>query len=209
MMAGRYAHARQMRRAKACTRKLRTNLARVIREIERQGPPESLRSLLDTSKRIHAQKRGDKEKVYSVHEPEVACISKGKAGRKYEFGQKVSIAARSKGGWLLGALCVPGNPYDGHTLKTLMEQVERLYNKKEQLKTVHVDMGYRGHDYSEGAPNRLLGLTLKLDYFWRPPQRLLAIGRGSQPGGPGWLPRPIPVVELEHADPKLPGRQLR
>lgn len=148
MMSGRYAHARQMRRAKACTRKLRTNLGRVIREIERQGPPESLRSLLDTSKRIHAQKRGDKEKVYSVHEPEVACIAKGKAGRKYEFGQKVSIAATSKGGWLLGALCVPGNPYDGHTLKTQMEQVERLYSKKEQLKTVHVDMGYRGHDYS-------------------------------------------------------------
>jgi IS5 family transposase len=151
MMSGRYAHARQMCRAKACTRKLRTNLGRVIREIERQGPPESLRSLLDTSKRIHAQKRGDKEKVYSVHEPEVACIAKGKAGRKYEFGQKVSIAATSKGGWLLGALCVPGNPYDGHTLKTQMEQVERLYSKQEQLKTVHVDVGYRGHDYSGPA----------------------------------------------------------
>jgi IS5 family transposase len=41
---------------------------------------------------------------------------------------------------------VPGNPYDGHTLKAQMEQVERLYIKKEHLKTVHVDMGYRGHD---------------------------------------------------------------
>jgi transposase, IS5 family len=148
MMSGRYAHARQMRRSKACTRKLRTNLGRVIREIERQGVPESLRGLLDTSKRIHQQKRGDKDKVYSVHEPEVACIAKGKAGRKYEFGQKVSVATTSKGGWLLGALCVPGNPYDGHTLKAQMEQVERLYNKKEQLKTVHVDMGYRGHGYT-------------------------------------------------------------
>ena len=151
MMAGRYAHARQMRRAKTCVRKLRTNLGRVIREIGRQGTPESLRALLDTSKRIHAQKRGDLKKVYSVHEPEVACIAKGKAGRKYEFGQKVSIATTSKGGWLLGALCVPGNPYDGHTLKAQMEQVERLYIKKEHLKTVHVDMGYRGHDYAGQA----------------------------------------------------------
>jgi IS5 family transposase len=151
MMAGRYAHARQMRRSKRCVRKLRTNLGRVIREIERQGTPESLRMLLDTSKRIHVQKRGDKDKVYSVHEPEVACIAKGKAGRKYEFGQKVSIAATSKGGWLLGALCVPGNPYDGHTLEAQIEQVERLYSKKEHLKTVHVDMGYRGHGYTGPA----------------------------------------------------------
>ena len=47
MMAGRYAHARQMKRSKRCVRKLRTNLGRVIREIERQGTPESLRILLD------------------------------------------------------------------------------------------------------------------------------------------------------------------
>jgi IS5 family transposase len=146
MISGRYAHARQVRRAKAYTRKLRTNLGRLIREIERQSPPESLRSLVDTSRRIHAQKRGGKERVYSVHEPEAACIAKGKAGRQYEFGQKVSISATTKGGWLLGALCAPGNPYDGQTLKPQMERVERLYNKKEQLKTVHVDMGYRGHD---------------------------------------------------------------
>ena len=151
MMAGRYAHARQMRRAKACARKLRTNLGRVIREIERQGAPESLRTLLDTSKRIHAQKRSDRAKIYSVHEPQTACIAKGKAGRKYEFGQKVSVAATSKGGWLLGAKCMPGNPYDGHTLKAQMEQVERLSIKKEHLKTVHADMGYRGHDYTGPA----------------------------------------------------------
>ena len=151
MMAGRYAHARQMRRAQKCTRKLRTNLGRVIREIERQGVPASLQELLATSKRIHAQKRTDKNKVYSVHEPQVACIAKGKAGRKYEFGQKASVAVTSKGGWLIGALSVPGNPYDAHTLKAQMEQVERLCIKKEHLKTIHVDMGYRGHGYEGDA----------------------------------------------------------
>ncbi len=39
MKAGRYAHSRQMRRSKACTRKLQTNLDRLIREVERQGAP--------------------------------------------------------------------------------------------------------------------------------------------------------------------------
>jgi IS5 family transposase len=144
MMAGRYAHARQMRRSKACTRKLKTNLGRVIREIERQGVPESLRMLFDTSKRIHAQKRGDQSKVYSVHESQTACIAKGKAGSKYEFGQKASVAATSKGGWLIGAKCMPGNPYDGHTLKEQMAQVGRVCIKKKGIKTIHVDLGYRG-----------------------------------------------------------------
>ena len=87
------------------------------------------------------------DKIYSVHELAVACIAKGKAGRKYEFGQKVSVATTSKGGWLLGALCVPGNPYDGHISKAQLAQVDRLYIEKTHLKTIHVDMGYRGHDY--------------------------------------------------------------
>ena len=147
MKASRYAHARQMKRAKACTRKLKTNLGRVIREIERQEAVPALTRILDISKRIHAQRIDTKDKVYSVHEPETKCIAKGKAGKKYEFGQKVSVAVTSKGGWLLGALCITGNPYDGHTLNQQMEQVERLCIKKPGAQTVHVDMGYRGHDY--------------------------------------------------------------
>ena len=75
------------------------------REIERQvtGPSEKLARLLETAHRIHAQQRHDKDKVYSVHEPEVACIAKGKAGKPYEFGNKVSVAVTSRGGWLVGA----------------------------------------------------------------------------------------------------------
>ena len=81
----RYAHARQMKRAKKCTKKLRTFLGRVIRDIERKYPcpDKDLSTLLDTSKRIYEQQRHDKNKVYSVHEPEVDCISKGKAHKRY------------------------------------------------------------------------------------------------------------------------------
>ncbi len=147
MKASRYSHARQMKRAKACTRKLRTNLGRVIREVERQGVVPGLTRILTVCKRIHEQTTHDQGKIYSVHEPEVQCIAKGKAGKKYEFGQKVSVAVTSKGGWLMGALCITGNPYDGHTLHRQISQMERLCIKKPGQKTVHVDMGYRGHDY--------------------------------------------------------------
>src|ERR1022692_4433850 len=150
MQSSRYAHARQMKRARACTRKLRTQLGRVIREIERQveSPSNKLARLLARAHQIHAQQRHDKNKIYSVHEPEVQCIAKGKAGKQYEFGNKVSVAVSSRGGWFVGAKSFPGNPYDGHTLAAQMKQVESLIAN--QVSQAHVDMGYRSHDY-DGA----------------------------------------------------------
>jgi IS5 family transposase len=151
MQSSRYAHARQMKRARAATRKLKTQLGRVLREIERQvtEPSEKLAKLLETAHRIYMQQRHDKNKVYSVHEPEVACIAKGKAGKPYEFGNKASVAVTSRGGWFVGARSFTGNPYDGHTLAEQMKQVDNLIGNK--VSEVHVDMGYRGHDYDGAA----------------------------------------------------------
>jgi IS5 family transposase len=151
MQSSRYAHARQMKRARACTRKLRTQLGRVIRETEGQvtDPSEKLSRLMETAHRIHAQQRHDKNKNYSVHEPEVECIAKGKAGKKYEFGNKVSVAVSSRGGWFVGAKSFTGNPYDGHTLAEQIKQVKSMIG--ERVGEVHVDMGYRGHDYTGRA----------------------------------------------------------
>jgi IS5 family transposase len=103
-----------------------------------------LKKLLETAHRIHAQQRYDKNKVYSVHEPDVQCIAKGNAEKRYEFSNKVSVAVSSRGGWFVGAKSFTSNPYDGHTLATQIRQVEQLLGK--QVKEVHVDMGYRGHE---------------------------------------------------------------
>jgi len=94
--------------------------------------------------RIHEQERKDKGKIYSVHEPHVECISKGRAHKRYEFGCKVSVAATSKGGWFVGAKAIHGNAYDGHTLRETLEQVERIARCPEQA---FVDREYRGHGY--------------------------------------------------------------
>lgn len=147
MQQSRYAHARQMKRAARCTRKLRTHLGRVIREIQRQRPNPTgpLASLLKTAQCLHAQTRKSKNKVYSVHEPQIACIAKGKAAKRYEFGNKVSVAVTSRGGWLLGAIGLPDNPYDGHTLTAQLTQVRRMVSTP--VKQVFVDMGYRGHGH--------------------------------------------------------------
>ncbi len=151
MQSSRYAHARQMKRARASTRKLKTQLGRIVREIERQieKPSKALANLLEVAHRIHVQQRHDKNKIYSVHEPEVECIAKGKAGKQYEFGNKVSVAVSSRGGWFVGAKSFTGSPYDGHTLGAQMKQVHHLIG--DRVSEVHVDMGYRGHDYNGAA----------------------------------------------------------
>jgi len=113
LLQSRYAHAvEQFKRARKATRRLKTFLGRVIRDVQRKAsnPSPELQNLLALSERLHAQKRSDKGKLYSLHEPNVDCISKGKAHKRYEFGCKVALATTSKGGWLLAAKAHPGYP---------------------------------------------------------------------------------------------------
>ena len=88
IMQGRYSYAWQMKRAAKQTRKLKTYLGRVMRDIERKAlyKDEKLQGLLQLANRLHAQKRHDKNKLYSIHEPSVRCIAKGKVHKRYEFG---------------------------------------------------------------------------------------------------------------------------
>lgn len=144
---GRYATARQMKRAQKQTRKLRTYLGRVIRNIERYCGPLSQKQseLLEIARRIYEQQREDKGKVYSIHAPEVECIAKGKAHKKYEFGCKVSLVTTSKENWIVSIDAVSGNPYDGATLKPALKEVEEMTGEKPQ--EAYVDKGYRGSEH--------------------------------------------------------------
>jgi IS5 family transposase len=153
---GRYAHARQMKRAAKMTRGLKTILGRVLRDIQRKAPAiqgrivdEHLRELVALAERLLAQTRTSKNKVYSIHAPEVECIAKGKAHKRYEFGCKASVATTSKSNWIVGAHALHGNPYDGHTLRGAIQQVERLSGHTPD--DVMVDQGYRGHGYEGSA----------------------------------------------------------
>ena len=87
-------------------------------------------------------------KVYSLHAPEVECIGKGKAHRPYEFGVKVSVAttlAHACGGqFVTHVKALPGNPYDGHTLATVIPEIEALIGNT--IERALLDNGYRGHN---------------------------------------------------------------
>lgn len=144
---GRYAAAQQMKRARQQTKQLRTYLGRVLRNLERFVGPlkEGQARLLLLARRIFAQQRGDHGKLYSVHAPEVACIAKGKAHKRYEFGAKVSVVTTNRQGWIIGIDAEPGNPYDGATLAPALQQAERLCGVKAE--EAFVDKGYRGSQH--------------------------------------------------------------
>lgn len=148
----RYAHARQMKRAARMTRKLKTILGRVVRDVERKAGKHgtlvqqtAMNELLETAKKLLAQTRTSKNKIYSVHAPEVECLAKGKAHKRYEFGCKVSFVTTSKNNWIVGAQALHGNPYDGHTLSAALAQSESLTGVK--VSDAFCDQGYRGHKH--------------------------------------------------------------
>jgi IS5 family transposase len=131
MMAGRYAHAKQFNRHRRQLRILRSRLGRLIRDIGRKiVGRESVEAAfalpLARASQIRSQQQRQRGwKLYSFHAPETECIGKGKASAPYEFGVKVSIVstnARAPGGqFVLHAKALPGNPYDGHTLREVIE----------------------------------------------------------------------------------------
>ncbi len=171
LMQSRYAHARQMKRARREVRQLRTWLGRVVRDIERKIADDQELQLkfndaLKMAHRLYVQQRHDKRKLYSLHAPEVECISKGKAHKRYEFGCKVGVATTSRDNFIVAITAFHGNPYDGHTLSETICQAERLggFTAKE----VYVDKGYRGHDYKGDATVQVARRgTKKLKYSLR------------------------------------------
>jgi transposase, IS5 family len=150
----RYAHAHQFKRANRRLRELRTYLGRTMRDIGRKiAGKEDLREdfvrPLYLAERVLGQNRHQRgRKVYSLHAPEVECIGKGKAHKPYEFGVKVSVATtlnRSRGGqFVTHVAALPGNPYDGHTLATVIPAMEALIGNT--LDRLFTDAGYRGHN---------------------------------------------------------------
>ena len=150
----RYAHAHQFKRANKALRKLRTYLGRVIRDIGRRiagndALQEVFAKPISLARRVRDQDRRQRgPKVYSLHAPEVECIGKGKAHRPYEFGVKVSVTTplhRCKGGQFVAHVAaLPGNPYDGHTLATVIPAMEDMIGNT--IERAIVDAGYRGHN---------------------------------------------------------------
>jgi transposase, IS5 family len=142
-------HRRRHKQALKEVKKLKGYCGRVFREILRACEHDQ-----DLQKRVKpiffivgqmllcGQEEGI-DKVYSLHEPHVECIAKGKAHKKYEFGCKASFVVTHREGFVIGAQAFHGNPYDGHTLQKALTQASD--NSREKIEQAYVDKGYKGH----------------------------------------------------------------
>lgn len=79
------------KKAASAQRKLKTIAGRLVRELGRKLPQGAHKYALALFKKVLEQTRHSKNKIYSLHEPHVYCIAKGKAAKKYEYGCKGSI----------------------------------------------------------------------------------------------------------------------
>ena len=135
-------HPKNKGKARKADKKVKTIAGRLVRELERKLPPSLYQDTLTLFKQVLAQKKTDTNKIYSLHEPHVQCISKGKEHKRYEFGSKVSIITTQNTGVIIGAINIEKNVHDSKTLQPALDQQQRLTGIT--LKNNFVDRGYRG-----------------------------------------------------------------
>ncbi len=159
---GRSARGRHKAGIRKHTRKLRTYLGRVLRDVDRKLPKkkrsESWQQTLALARKLFRQQRGEADCIYSVHAPETQCIAKGKLRKPYEWGHKVGLVTTAKGQFVVGAVAFSQRPFDGHTLAASVEQAEKMMGQQIRGE-IYVDRGYRGHNYA--GPARVLIAKIK------------------------------------------------
>jgi IS5 family transposase len=142
----RFQHSKNgSKQARKARKKIKTIAARLVREIVRNLDEQRFlqhKAQLDIYGKILLQKRGDSNKIYSLHEPAVKCFTKGKEHKKFEFGSKAAVLVTQTTGVIVGALNFSENLHDSKTLPAVIEQYERLTEKKP--KAIFADRGYRG-----------------------------------------------------------------
>jgi IS5 family transposase len=126
-------------------KKLRTVAGRLLRDVERKLPVsvfKQYQTRLNNCAKVISQQRTDRDKIYSLHEPHVVCIAKGKAHKPFEFGSKAAIGVCVLSGIIVGAASFADNRHDTKTQPKLLETVFRVSGKRPKLAVG--DRGYRG-----------------------------------------------------------------
>lgn len=172
-----YKRANQGNRASKVLRKMKTLMGRLYRDVlnkltEEQRIRDEFKELSFLYENLKCRSKNSKDKIYSIHAPEVECISKGKSHKKYEFGNKVGIVSTSKKNFILSCESYHGNPYDGHTLESNLKDAEDNVSLCGRIKRCFVDLGYRGHNYIGGVkvnvvPRRLSHIPWKLRQWFK------------------------------------------
>ena len=143
---------RKRKLAHRALRQMKVMAGRLIRELERklsESAREQPQESFALYRRVLAQQPADRDKIYSLHEPQVYCLSKGKEHKKYELGSKASLVMTKDSGIIVGAVAHAENLYDGDALLPALEQTQALTGQVPGKAIV--DRGYRGRKIVKGT----------------------------------------------------------
>jgi IS5 family transposase len=127
----------------------------LINEVKNKVPDhvkidEQFIQIIENWTKAVTQETDGKNKIYSIYEPHVSCVKKGKILKNSEFGDKISLIIGKESKIVLGAINCPGNPHDGKTLEPALDQLQRLHNGFTPA-VATADLGYRGHPEVNGV----------------------------------------------------------
>jgi IS5 family transposase len=165
---------KRAKQAKKARKRLQTIANTQLRDLERRMTPlqqAAHKKDLELYKRAVNQQKNDKDKVYSLHKPFTNCIAKGKPHKPYEFGNKVGlITTANKGRKIIMAVkAFLGNPFDGHTVDPLLNQMEN--NELKLPKEIIYDRGGKGKSEIKGVKILTPGKAKKTDSNYHKQQK--------------------------------------
>ena len=159
-----FRHVKRRRKAVKALKLLRTIAHALMRELRRKLATEIAVVYEEDFvfyERVLAQKRKDKNKIYSLHEPQVYCIAKGKDHKPYEYGAKASVVSTAKRGIILAAVSHEQPVHDTHTLEEVLDKAMAVREKP--IRRGVCDRGYRGKKQVGETEIILPGTPLKRD----------------------------------------------
>lgn len=138
-------HPKKKKEARHALKKLRSFGFKLIGQLQKTMNEEQNKIYSEKFilfKRVLQQQKHQSNKIYSLHEPDVYCMAKGKESKTYEFGCKASIALTRSTGIIVGATTFEKNTNDLYTLEKTLEQIK--YTTDKLPEELICDRGYRG-----------------------------------------------------------------
>ena len=167
-----FRHPKKIKKAKASMKRLKTIVGILIRDLSRNLSKERLEHYRETFERFEKvvnQKPKDKNKIYSLHEPHIYAVAKGKDHKKYEYGTKASVVMTKKSGIILGVTAHEKNEHDSKTLEAALSHAKR--HRSKPIKEAICDRGYRGTKEVDGTLICVPGKPLKRDSQYQKEQK--------------------------------------
>lgn len=160
-----FRHVKKRAKAKKALTRLRTIANKLIRELQRKLSTHSLFETYQKDflfyQKVLAQQPKDKNKIYSLHEPDVYVIAKGKDHKQYEYGNKVSIVSTKDTNIIVGVASHDKNIHDSKTLNVAISHANS--NRNKPIKQAVCDRGYVGAKVVLGVNIILPKKALKRD----------------------------------------------